>query len=181
MGIAADVFRVWVDADACPRTVLGIIRRMCKKRGFPVTTVSTWRHELDGEHHMTVDAAPQATDLAILARMRPGDAVITQDYGLAALVLAQGGRALSTGGQRFTGDNIDGMLAARAHAAKLRASSRKRGDDRLSRRFPRGPAPRSRADDERFAREFEKLLDECPLFEPPRTEHALRTLSHVPR
>ena len=157
--IADGVFRVWVDADACPRTVLGIIRRMCEKRGFLVITVSTWRHELGGPHHVTVDAAPQATDLAILARMRPGDAVITQDYGLAALVLARGGRALSPGGQRFTGDNIDGLLAARAHAAKLRASSRKRGDVRLPRRIPRGPAPRTCADDKRFAQEFEKLLD----------------------
>ena len=150
---------VWVDADACPRTVLEIVRRYCGACGIPVTTVSTWRHEFAGEMHVTVDAAPQATDLAILARMERGDVVVTQDYGLAALVLARGGHAISPGGQHFTADNIDALLAARAHAAKLRTSSHRRRSDR-SGRPPRGPAARTRADDERFSREFTALLEQ---------------------
>lgn len=157
-GFIVATMTVWVDADACPTGVLEIVRRHCGVRGIPVTTVSTWRHEFSGERHVTVDAAPQATDLAILARMGRGDVVVTQDYGLAALALARGGHGIAPGGMRFTADNIDALLAARAHAEKLRTSSR-RGRAERPGRAPRGPAPRTRADDERFSIEFARLLD----------------------
>ncbi|MCY0870487.1 MAG: DUF188 domain-containing protein [Firmicutes bacterium] len=148
---------IWIDADACPRSALRAARAVAAGRGIELITVSTWRHELDTPGHIEVDAAPQATDLAILARMSPGDVVITQDYGLAALVLARQGRALTPSGLLFTGDNIDVLLAARADSARLRQARRSRRQDVSGSRI-KSAGPRTAADDRRFAQALAELL-----------------------
>lgn len=146
---------VWIDADACPRKVLEIAERLAKERGFSFRTVSTWRHDLQGEDHLSVDASPQATDLAIVSRMSAGDLVVTQDYGLAALVLARGGTALSPHGLRFTQDNIDSLLAQRAESARLRRAGRGgRGPEFRQ----KGPPARTAEDDRRFREALLSLL-----------------------
>lgn len=138
--------RVLVDADACP--VLGIIRRLCTVRGVRVITVSSYRHEIAGEDHVTVGPEPQATDMALINRTQRGDLVVTQDWGLAALALGKGARALSPWGHIFQEDEMDGRLAQRALHARLR-----RAGVRL-----RGPRRRTAADDQAFATALEALL-----------------------
>lgn len=151
---------IWIDADACPRGALQTTLRLAHEHAsVEVRTVSTWRHEIDLPGHITVDAAPQATDLAILARMAKGDIVVTQDYGLAALVLARAGKAVSPGGLIFTELNIDTLLSSRADMAKLRRSSRRpRGKDPAI-RF-KGPAARTAEDDRHFASALQTVLAE---------------------
>ncbi len=138
--------RVLVDADACP--VLAIIRRLCADAGVPVTTVSSFRHEIDGPDHIMVGPEKEAADMAIINRTGRGDLVITQDWGLASLVLAKGAHALSPWGHIFRDDEMEGRLAQRAMNARLR-----RGGVRLP-----GPAKRTRADDEAFAQALRSLL-----------------------
>ena len=122
--------RILVDADACP--VLEIIRRLGSEAGVAVITVSSFRHDIGGADHVMVGPEPQAADMAIINRTRRGDVVVTQDWGLAALVLAKGAAALSPWGHRFEEDEMDGRLAQRALHARLR-----RGGVRL-------PGPRRR-------------------------------------
>lgn len=148
---------IWIDADACPRPVLQATLRIAALHGARVQTVSTWRHELTLKGHITVDAAPQATDLAILARMSKGDIVITQDYGLAALVLARAGRALSPSGLLFTEHNIDTLLSARADMARLRRSRRPRAGEERAPRL-KGPSARSSEDDRHFEQTLLSVL-----------------------
>lgn len=155
------VILIWIDADACPRMALQIAQSVGDRHGARVRTVSTWRHELNLEGHVTVDAAPQATDLAILARMSKHDVVITQDYGLAALVLARGGHALSPSGLRFTEENIDTLLAARSDMARLRKASRSRRSSQSPAVRVKGPSKRTDEDDRHFREALEKLLDFC--------------------
>ncbi len=143
---------IWVDADACPRHALTITREIAATFGLAVWTVSSYRHEFTHEQHITVDASPQATDLAILARLTGGDVVVTQDYGLAALVLVRGGHAMSPSGKRYTSDNIDQMLFERDLAARARRSRKAF--------HVKGPAPRTGEDDRRFANQLELLLAE---------------------
>ncbi|MPN48145.1 hypothetical protein SDC9_195750 [bioreactor metagenome] len=52
--------------------------------------------------------------------MQKGDEVVTQDYGLEAMCLARGARALNREGMEYTGDNIDALLLARHTAKKIR-------------------------------------------------------------
>lgn len=142
------LMQVLVDADACP--VLEIIRRICARAGVRVVTVSSFRHEIGGPDHVMVGPESQAADMAIINRTARGDLVVTQDWGLAALVLAKGAHALSPWGHRFRDDEMDGRLAQRAMNARLR-----RGGVRLP-----GPKRRSTEDDRSFSEALERLLAE---------------------
>lgn len=138
--------RVLVDADACP--VLAIIRKLCAEAGVPVTTVASFRHDIGGEDHVMVGPEPQAADMAIINRTRRGDVVVTQDWGLAGLVLAKGAAAVSPWGHIFTDEEMEGRLAQRALNARLR-----RGGVRLP-----GPSRRTHADDVSFEQALRHLL-----------------------
>ncbi|MEG2429017.1 MAG: DUF188 domain-containing protein, partial [Oscillospiraceae bacterium] len=52
------------------------------------------------------------------------DIVITQDYGLAAMCLARGAKALSQNGMEYTNINIDSLLLSRHTNKKLRTSGK---------------------------------------------------------
>jgi uncharacterized protein YaiI (UPF0178 family) len=138
--------RVLVDADACP--VLAIIRRLCAAAGVEAITVASYRHDIDGDNHIMVGPEKEAADMAIINRTRKGDVVVTQDWGLAGLVLAKGAIALSPWGHQFRDDEMDGRLAQRAFNARLR-----RGGVRLP-----GPKRRTAADDEAFEHALRGLL-----------------------
>lgn len=142
--------RVLVDADACP--VLPLIRRLCAEAGVPVTTVSSFRHEIGGPDHVMVGPEPQAADMAIINRTRRGDLVVTQDWGLAGLALAKGAAALSPWGHRFREDEMDGRLAQRAMHARLR-----RGGVRVP-----GPKKRTSDDDRAFEAALSALIRAGP-------------------
>ena len=141
--------QILVDADACP--VLEIIRRIGAKADVRVVTVSSFRHEISGPDHVMVGPESQAADMAVINRTVRGDVVVTQDWGLAALVLAKGAHALSPWGHRFRDDEMDGRLAQRAMNARLR-----RGGVRLP-----GPKRRTSADDRAFTEALEQLLAEA--------------------
>ncbi|MEW6523982.1 MAG: DUF188 domain-containing protein [Bacillota bacterium] len=141
-----------VDADACPRACLDIARTLARAHGWPVVTVSSFHHDLAGlagVQHVAVSDEPEATDLALANRVRPGDIVVTQDYGLAALALGKRAAALSPGGRVYTAGNIDFLLAERHIKAKYR-----RGGGRT-----RGPAARTGVDDARFQHALQRLLE----------------------
>ena len=78
----------------------------------------------------------------------PGDAAVTQDYGLAALCLARGARALDQNGRIYDESNMDALLAMRHVSAKIR-----RGGGRL-----RGPRKRTPEQDRAFAQSLRDLL-----------------------
>lgn len=141
---------IWIDADACPRNVLTLTKERAAQHHLLVITVSNYNHEHQGINHLTVDAASQAADMAIVMRMQKGDLVITQDYGLAALVLARKGYALSPHGKEYTDDNIDQLLAMRAVHAKARRAGK--------RAKIRGPAARTQDDDLHFDRLLQVIL-----------------------
>lgn len=94
--------RLLIDADACP--VVDIALRIAKARHVPVTLVCDDAHELrrEGAHTVTVLRGADSADLALVNMLAPGDVVITQDYGLAALCLARGAQALDQTGACMT-------------------------------------------------------------------------------
>lgn len=118
------------------------------KQAYDLVTVSTTNHLLEGEDHIAVDPEPQAVDLVIANRVQEGDIVVTQDWGLAAIVLGKRAQAISPTGLVYTTDRIPFMLEQRNLLARHR-----RGGGRT-----KGPAARTAADDERFQRAFLHLL-----------------------
>jgi uncharacterized protein YaiI (UPF0178 family) len=141
--------RIIVDADACP--VKEIILRMAKRRNIPVTMVIDTSHELDDGYStvITVDKGSDSADYAIAGMAMLHDIVVTQDYGLAAMILAKGASAIDQNGMVYTSENIDSLLERRYIGQKIR-----RGGGRT-----KGPKKRTREDGERFEGAFGKLLD----------------------
>ena len=141
---------IYIDADACP--VTRIAEDIARKHGIPVTLLCDTNHVLTSDYSTVkvIGAGADAVD-------QRGDIVVTQDYGVAALALGKGARAIHQSGKWFTDDNIDGLLMDRHLAKKARRS----GKHHL-----KGPAKRTEEDDKRFAESFERLIQEALLNDP---------------
>jgi len=113
-----------------------------------VYLVTNIHHEGDATHRLVVDGRAQAVDLAIINRLVAGDVVITQDIGLAALVLGKRGYALHPDGREFISEEMPLVLEMREAAARHR-----RGGGRT-----KGPKKRTEADDRQFQAGLLQLL-----------------------
>ncbi len=142
--------KILVDADACP--VKQIIVRLAKQRNIPVTMLIDTAHELhDGYSRIiTVDKQADSVDYALMGLLAREDIVVTQDFGLAAMVLGKGARVLNQNGLVFTNDNIDRLLLERHIGQRVR-----RGGGRT-----KGPSKRTKEDDARFESALEILLSQ---------------------
>ena len=140
---------IYIDADACP--VTRITEDIARKYGIPVTLLCDTSHQLTTDYSTVriIGEGSDAVDLALINLCRRGDIVVTQDYGVAALALGKGAKAIHQSGKWYTEANIDGLLMERHLAKKARRS----GKHHL-----KGPAKRTTEDDMRFAESFEKLL-----------------------
>jgi len=140
--------RIIVDADACP--VKKIIVRLAKQHNIPVTMLTDTAHQLNDGYStvITVDTAADSVDYAIMGLLTRDDIVITQDYGLAAMVLGKGAQAINQDGMVYSNDNIDKLLMERHINAKIRRSGGK----------TKGPSKRSKSNDERFEAAFLQML-----------------------
>ena len=138
-----------IDADACPVTVLAA--EAARAAGARVLIFCDTAHQIEiaGAETIVVGQGADAADLALANRAGPGDIVVTQDYGLAALCLARRARVLDQDGREYTAGNIDALLLSRHTARKIR-----RGGGRL-----KGPARRDRAVQNRqFLEALRRLL-----------------------
>jgi len=89
-------------------------------------------------------------DIALINLCQRGDIVVTQDYGVAALALGKGAKAIHQSGRWYTDENIDGLLMER-HIAKLARRSAKH--------HLKGPAKRTVEDDRCFEESFRRLIE----------------------
>ena len=142
------MIRILVDADACP--VKQIIVRLAKQKGIPVTMLIDTSHELNDGYSriITVDKQADSVDYALMGLLTREDIVVTQDFGLAAMVFGKGAKAINQNGMLFTDNNMDKLLMERHIGQKIR-----RGGGRT-----KGPSKRTKEDDARFVAAFEKLI-----------------------
>lgn len=145
---------LFIDADASPvtREAIGVARR----RGVRVVLVANESQSFAryagraGVETVTVAAGRDSADFAVIELLDPGDVVVTQDIGLAAMVLGRGAKAVSPRGRLFHLATIDAELAVRhAEQRHRRAGGR-----------TRGPAPFGEEDRERFEEVLGRLLDQ---------------------
>lgn len=132
--------KILVDADACP--VKDIIVNTAKRFNISVTMFIDTSHELyDGYSTIiTVDQERDSADFALLKLLTKEDIVVTQDFGLAALALGKGAKAINQNGLIFTDYNIDKLLFERFLGQKVR-----RGGGRTT-----NAKKRTKEDNERF-------------------------------
>jgi len=143
--------RVIIDADACPKNVKDIVSTLTAAYAWEMVTVASFKHSIEGTHrHITVGDESQAVDLAVINLAKRGDIVVTQDWGLAAVLLGKGARVVSPSGRIYQDEKMDFLLEERHLKAKVRRAGGR----------TRGPAARLKKDDERFGCVLERLLKE---------------------
>ena len=113
---------VLIDADWCPVTNITIA--LCQRFHIPCILLCDTAHEFhrNGTETLVFDKGADSVDFALVNRVRQGDLVITQDYGLAAMCLAKGCRVLHQDGWEYSADNIDALLLVRHQSRKHRAA-----------------------------------------------------------
>ncbi len=146
--------KIIIDADATPRQVMKICERAANDFSVNLVTVASFNHRICSDCHITVSDAPQAADIKVVNLVENGDIVVTQDWGLAALVSAKGAAVLTPKGRVFREQEISFLLEERELKSRVRRSGRR----------TKGPKKRSFADDERFEKslycQLGKLLRE---------------------
>ena len=143
--------RILVDADACP--VVSITEQTAKKYELPLILLCDTNHILHSDYGdvLTVGAGADAVDFKLVSICQKGDIVVTQDYGVAAMILGKGAYGIHQSGRWYTNENIDQMLMERHIAKKARTAKR--------RNHIKGPAKRTDEDDRQFQQSLEKLIN----------------------
>lgn len=147
--MGSETVRIVVDADACP--VKKEIADASRRFGVPVVLVASYDHALTPEPGVEVrqvERGRDAVDLYISNLIRPGDIVVTQDFGLAALALAKQATVLSNRGQQYRDEMIGFLMESRHVHAKAR-----RGGGRT-----KGPRAMTAEDRIRFQQKLTKVL-----------------------
>lgn len=143
--------KVIIDADACP--VKDIVIKETKDENIEVVLVSSLSHfssrELDSHvRAIYVDAGPDAADYKIVQLAEAGDVIVTQDYGLASLLLPKGCKVLHHTGFEYNKMNMDYLLETRHMSSVIR-----RGGGRT-----KGPKALSQEDKNSFLKAFQEVL-----------------------
>ena len=140
--------KVLIDADGCP--VVQETIALCKKYNIACLILCDTAHEFyrDGAQTLVFDKGADSVDYALANRISPGDIVITQDYGLAAMCLSRQATVLHQDGWQYTNQNIDGLLLIRHDARKHRAAGGR----------TKGPKKRTPQQNQVFSNTLEGLL-----------------------
>ncbi len=140
--------QILVDADACP--VKEIIVRRAKEKNIPVTMLIDTSHVLNDGYSrvITVDKGRDSADIRLVNLIEPGDLVVTQDYGVAAMALAKNAFVLNQNGMIYDNTNIDRLLFERALGQEMRRAGKRSSKIKK----------RSKADDEAFERAFLRMI-----------------------
>lgn len=142
---------VLIDADACP--VVSLAVNLCLQYKIPCTLLCDTAHQIykDGATTLIFDKGSDSVDFALVNKVKPGDLVVTQDYGLASMCLARQAHILHQDGWEYTEDNISGLLEQRHAAKKFRAAGGR----------TKGPSKRTPAQNQAFVRSFEQFLQKA--------------------
>ena len=142
--------RILVDADSCP--VVDDIVDLAHNHEIPVFLISNICHDYSSRENVSliqVDNEPEAADLALMNYSRTGDIVVTQDMGVASMLLGKKAKVLSPRGLIYTEENIVPLLEMRHTMQKERRRGHWRGG---------GPKRFSESDRRRFLKSLRHLL-----------------------
>ncbi len=144
--------KIYVDADACP--VVKIVEKVAREDALPVMLLCDTAHILSSDYSevKVMDTGKDAVDFALISLCKKEDIVVTQDYGVAAMALGKGAKAIHHSGKWYTNDTIDQMLMER-HISSTQRRNHK------SRKQGKGLKKRTTEDDDRFEQSFRKLVN----------------------
>jgi len=140
--------RIIVDADGCPGK--NLIEKAASENSIELIMYCDINHVLSSDYASIryVDSGFQSVDMKVANEAKSKDIIITQDFGVAAMVLAKGAYAMGPKGHIYDDDNIDKLLFERHMSSKLRRSGGKTF----------GPKKRTNEDDEKLYHNLIRLI-----------------------
>ena len=139
---------ILIDADGCP--VVDLTLQIAKQFSVPVIILCDTSHQIEreGAQMLVFDKGADSVDFALVNRVKPGDVVVTQDYGLASMCLAKRARVLNQNGLEYTADNMESLMLRRYENKKLLRAGK----------HPKGSAKRTKEQDEAFVATLTDIL-----------------------
>ena len=143
---------VYIDADASP--VQQEVIQLAEQYQLSVILVKSFSHFSNASlpSHVSVqyvDKGAEMADFKIMSLVDQGDIIITQDYGLASMLLGKGCYVMHHKGFLYTEHNIDRLLSSRHASAQARRAGYR----------TKGPKAFTDEDREKFTDAFHHLLE----------------------
>ena len=107
------MFKIYVDADACPTVIKEILYRVSQRTSIEVTLVANQplaTPRIPTVKSIRVGSGFDVADDHIVKLVEANDLVITADIPLASEVIEKGGMALNPRGELYTLGNIKARL-----------------------------------------------------------------------
>lgn len=135
--------RFVIDGDGSP--VKEEVIRLGKEFQLPVLIITSVDHYTMKEYpdfvqFIYVDKGSDRADYQIVKEIKPGDLLITQDYGLASLVLPKKARVFHHSGKEYLVETIDQLLMQRYIGGQMRKAGKR----------TKGPKPFTASDRQLF-------------------------------
>ena len=140
--------KILIDADGCP--VVKQATQIAKENNIEVVIFCDTSHIINSDYAqiITVSKGADSVDFALVNDVKSDDIVVTQDYGLAAMVLSKGGKAITQNGMIISDSNLELLLTSRYESKKARMSGA----------HLKGPKKRTAQNDEEFIKSFKSLI-----------------------
>lgn len=141
--------KLLIDGDGCP--VIDISINIAKRFNKEAIIICDTSHDF-GKYKVEkiiVSKGQDSADFLIINKVNKGDIVLTQDYGLAAMVLSKGGYAINQNGLIYNNENIDRLLFTRHVSKKARNAGIR----------TKGPKKRTKDDNIRFEESLIRLFE----------------------
>lgn len=144
-------YKIWIDADACPKAVKEILFKTSARLKIQLSLVANAYQAIPLSPLITLTIVGKQLDEAdqyIVDHIQSGELVITADIPLAAKVVEKEAFALNPRGELYTEENIGEILSMRDFMKDLRDGGAITG----------GPNTFGPKDVERFANSLNKLF-----------------------
>ncbi|MGL5069077.1 MAG: YaiI/YqxD family protein [Sarcina sp.] len=114
--------KIVVDGDGCPG--MSYIEKVAREEEVELVVYSTVDHNIQLDYGIVkrVDAGFQSVDMYVMNETKKNDVVISQDFGVAAMVLGKKAFAISPKGMVYNDENIERLLFERHLSQKARKS-----------------------------------------------------------
>ena len=141
--------KILIDGDGCP--VIDVALEIARRYAIEVIIFCDTSHHIEKAGAVTkmVTKGSDAVDFVLVNEAQAEDIVVTQDYGLAAMVLAKKAQAINQNGLVFSDDNLSSLLFSRHVAKEVRRQGGR----------TKGPKKRDPKQNEAFKVSFTKLLE----------------------
>lgn len=143
--------KIWIDADACPKTVKEITYKVSSRLKISVTLVANAYLAIPHSPYISfvkVDAGADMADNYISEHANKDDIVITADIPLAAELVNQEIMTINPRGETYSAENINERLSMRNFMQELRDNGVQTG----------GPPPLDAKAKELFTNALDRIL-----------------------